>query len=47
MLLVIGVIMIMSIIKIRDINNDTDDMQAKILSSQIQTIIEATNAFLF
>ena len=45
-LLVIGVIMIMSIIKVRDINNDTDDMQAKILSSQIQTVAEATNAFL-
>ena len=45
-LLVIGVIMIMSIIKVRDINNDTEDMQAKILSSQIQTVAEATNAFL-
>jgi competence protein ComGC len=45
-LLVIGVIMIMSIIKIRDINEETEDMQAKMLASQIQTVAEATNAFL-
>lgn len=45
-LLVIGVIMIMSIIKIRDINEETEDMQAKMLANQIQTVAEATNAFL-
>ena len=45
-LLVIGVIMIMSIIKIRDINSETEDMQAKMLAGQIQTVAEATNAFL-
>ena len=45
-LLVIGVIMIMSIIKVRDINSETEDIQAKMLAGQIQTVAEATNAFL-
>lgn len=31
-LLVIGVIMIMSIIKVRDINSETEDIQAKMLA---------------
>lgn len=45
-LLVIGVIMIMSIIKIRDINEETENMQSKMLASQIKTVADATNAFL-
>ncbi|UWC50062.1 hypothetical protein [Klebsiella aerogenes] len=45
-LLVIGVIMIMSIIKIRDINEETENLQSKMLASQIKTVADATNAFL-
>lgn len=45
-LLVIGVIMIMSIIKIRDINEETENLQSKMLAGQIKTVADATNAFL-
>ena len=45
-LFVIGVIMAMSVIKVRDINEDNESMQAKFLSQQIKTVADATNAFL-
>lgn len=45
-LLVIGVIMLMTFIKIRDINEETENLQSKMLAGQIQTVAEATNAFL-
>ena len=45
-LLVIGVVMLMSIIKIRDINQENQDLQAKLIAGQLQTVAEATNAFL-
>ena len=45
-LLVIGIIIIMSMIKIQNINEEIEDAQAKMLAGQIQTVSEATNAFL-
>ena len=45
-LLVIGVVMLMSIIKIRDINQENQNLQAKLIAGQLQTVAEATNAFL-
>ena len=45
-LLVIGVIMIMSIIKVRDINEETQNVQAQVLADQIKTVESATNAYL-
>ena len=45
-LLVIGVILVMSILKVRDINAENENLQAKMLAGQVQTVAEATNAFL-
>lgn len=45
-LLVIGIMIMMSTIKIRDINDENQNMKAKMLADQIQTVSDATNAFL-
>lgn len=45
-LLVIGIIALMSTIKIRDINEENQSIKAKMLADQIKTVEDATNAFL-